>query len=235
MFKPKQITRLMHLPTIRNAMAMLTASLTLIVSSAISAQETDQSEVAPDDIEEIVIFGTRGTVQRSIDLKRNATQIVDGLSADEIGDIPALSIGAALETITGATSHRENGCTAPGNGLMPMCPTNFCPRSARNQGASRPGPVILASSDAETVAIVLLRINHDVFGGCLFVILWRIIPHWSYQISRSFALFGPTNEKKTGPRDRRAQQADKNHTTQMGDTNYAYQPRPDPIAFHNGE
>ena len=48
-------------------------------------------------------------MQSSIDIKRNSTQIVDGLSAEEIGAIPALSIGAALETITGATSHRENG------------------------------------------------------------------------------------------------------------------------------
>ena len=103
MFKPKQITR--------QASAILTASLALIASAAISAQETDQSDdsIDTDAIEEIVTIGTRATVQRSIDLKRNSTQIVDGLSADEIGDIPALSIGAALETITGATSHRENG------------------------------------------------------------------------------------------------------------------------------
>lgn len=33
----------------------------------------------------------------------------DALSADEIGDLPALSIGEALETLTGAGSHREQG------------------------------------------------------------------------------------------------------------------------------
>ena len=59
--------------------------------------------------EEIVVTGTRATIQSSIDQKRISTEIVDGLSADEIGDIPALSIGEALETITGASSHRENG------------------------------------------------------------------------------------------------------------------------------
>jgi len=48
-------------------------------------------------------------IQDSIALKRQNTQIVDGLSADEIGDIPALSIGEALESITGVASHRENG------------------------------------------------------------------------------------------------------------------------------
>lgn len=34
---------------------------------------------------------------------------MDGLSAEDIGDLPALSIGEALESITGAASHRENG------------------------------------------------------------------------------------------------------------------------------
>jgi hypothetical protein len=109
MFKLKQITRPSFLPKTHKASVILTASLTVIASASISAQETDQLNDSSDVIEEIVVQGTRATVQRSIDLKRNSTQIVDGLSAEEIGDIPALSIGAALETITGATAHRENG------------------------------------------------------------------------------------------------------------------------------
>lgn len=59
--------------------------------------------------DEIIVVGTRQVIQESIALKRNNTQVVDGLSADEIGDIPALSIGEALESITGVASHRENG------------------------------------------------------------------------------------------------------------------------------
>ena len=86
--------------------AILTASLALIASAAVSAQETDQSYSSSYAIEQITVHVTRATNQLSIELKRNSTQIVDGLSAEEIGDIPALSIGAALETITGATSHR---------------------------------------------------------------------------------------------------------------------------------
>jgi len=62
-----------------------------------------------DDDDVIVVSGARQVIQDSIALKRNNTQIVDGLSADEIGDIPALSIGEALENITGVASHRENG------------------------------------------------------------------------------------------------------------------------------
>jgi len=74
---------------------------TLLLSSNALAQDSD--------IDEVVATGTRQVIQDSINLKRENTQIVDGLSAEEIGDIPALSIGEALESITGVASHRENG------------------------------------------------------------------------------------------------------------------------------
>lgn len=57
----------------------------------------------------IDVVGTRKTIQDQIAIKREATTVVDGLSAEDIGDLPALSIGEALESITGAASHRENG------------------------------------------------------------------------------------------------------------------------------
>ncbi len=82
---------------------MLTAALTVLMAASVPAVAQD----AEDD--EIVVTGTRQVIQDSIALKRSNTQIVDGLSADEIGDIPALSIGEALETVTGVASHRENG------------------------------------------------------------------------------------------------------------------------------
>lgn len=59
--------------------------------------------------EEIVVTGIRRTLQTSINVKRNETAIVDALSSDEIGDLPALSVGEAIQTITGATTHREKG------------------------------------------------------------------------------------------------------------------------------
>ncbi|MEM9690452.1 MAG: hypothetical protein AAF917_13350, partial [Pseudomonadota bacterium] len=84
--------------------AFLVASLALTAHSAVLAQDSDSTSDDDDTLEEVVVIGSRDTIQRSIELKRNATQIVDGLSSQEIGDIPALSIGAALETITGATA-----------------------------------------------------------------------------------------------------------------------------------
>lgn len=67
-----------------------------------------QMAVAQDSsVDEVISTGTRQVVRDSITLKRNSTSIVDGLSADEIGDLPALSIAEALESITAVGSQRE--------------------------------------------------------------------------------------------------------------------------------
>ncbi|MEM7765047.1 MAG: TonB-dependent receptor [Pseudomonadota bacterium] len=119
------------------------ASLALVASAAVSAQETDQSTDAAesdDAIEEITVTGIRATVQSTIDIKRTSVQIVDGLSSDQIGDIPALSVGDALETITGATSHQENGGATELSvrGLGPFLGTTVVNgREATNGGGNR--------------------------------------------------------------------------------------------------
>lgn len=98
-----------HIPSVpsRTARALLKTSLSLSVG--VSMLALSSTAVAQDSSDEVVVTGTRQVLQDAIALKRESTQIVDGLSADEIGDIPALSIGEALETITGVASHRENG------------------------------------------------------------------------------------------------------------------------------
>ncbi|RZV35450.1 MAG: TonB-dependent receptor [Chromatiales bacterium] len=93
-----------------------------------------------EEIEEIVVQGTRATIQSTINIKRDSTTIVDGLSATDIGDLPALSIGEALETITGASSHRENGGATEISirGLGPyLSATTFNGRMATNGTGDR--------------------------------------------------------------------------------------------------
>ncbi len=89
--------------------AMLLAGAALpLMNVQVAAQDADPAE-SVDELEEIVVTGARQTIRTSIQVKRQSTTIVDALSADDIGDIPALSIGEALETLTSAASHREQG------------------------------------------------------------------------------------------------------------------------------
>ncbi|KEO88973.1 hypothetical protein EH31_13060 [Erythrobacter longus] len=87
--------------------AGLLAGASLLATPAIAQDE--QVDVTDGEGEGIVVEGFRAVIQNSIDEKRNSTEVFDALTADEIGDLPALSIGEALETLTGAGSHRENG------------------------------------------------------------------------------------------------------------------------------
>ncbi len=89
-------------PFILSSLILPTIGMTPIASA-------QQAEEQSDDVEVIEVRGIRKTIQDSISIKRESTTIVDGLSADDIGDLPALSIGEAIETITGAASHREQG------------------------------------------------------------------------------------------------------------------------------
>jgi TonB-dependent receptor len=74
-----------------------------------TAQGQSTGDEADAAIEEIVVSGTRRALQNSIDIKRQATGIVDALSIGDIGDIPSLSVGEAIEQVTGASGHRFKG------------------------------------------------------------------------------------------------------------------------------
>ncbi|WP_041524017.1 TonB-dependent receptor [Gilvimarinus agarilyticus] len=110
-------------------------------ASLAQAQEaTDSSASENMQLEEVVVQGTRATIQTTIDIKRSSTTIVDGMSANDIGDMPALSIGEALESITGASSHRENGGATEISirGLGPyLSATTFNGRNASNGSGDR--------------------------------------------------------------------------------------------------
>ncbi|WP_033074056.1 TonB-dependent receptor [Sphingopyxis sp. MWB1] len=98
---------------VRAMRAAMLSSAGILVAIAASAPAMAQSDVADQaaaqDDDAIVVSGVRASIQDSINVKRQETAIVDALSADDIGDLPALSVGQAIQTITGATTHREKG------------------------------------------------------------------------------------------------------------------------------
>ena len=117
--------------------ALLLGFLATIFAGAVFAQDASDDE---DAIEEIVVQGTRAVIQSTINIKRSSTTIVDGLSATDIGDLPALSIGEALESITGVGAHRENGGATEISirGLGPfLSATTFNGRMATNGSGDR--------------------------------------------------------------------------------------------------
>jgi hypothetical protein len=70
------------------AVAFSTACLTV---PSLMAEESSEGESA-DAIEEVVVYGIRGSLQRSMEMKRNAIGVVDGISAEEMGKFPEVGL-----------------------------------------------------------------------------------------------------------------------------------------------
>ncbi len=80
-----------------------------VAAIAASLPSFSYAQEAQSGIDEVVVTGSRETIRNSIAAKRQSDTVFDALSAAEIGELPALSIGEALENLTGASSHREQG------------------------------------------------------------------------------------------------------------------------------
>lgn len=79
---------------------------------ATPAQPTDTpSTVSPDpeDDSEIVVTGVRRSLQAGIDLKRNNTQFVDAIVAEDIGKLPDTNVAESLQRVSGVQVSRGIG------------------------------------------------------------------------------------------------------------------------------
>lgn len=77
---------------------------------AASPQSPDPvAEAAASAEQEILVTGARETQRNSIQIKRSADVVVDGLVSDEIGATPDNSVGDTLERITGVSADRFKG------------------------------------------------------------------------------------------------------------------------------
>lgn len=109
-FKPNKLLQALRTAQVRPLMiGAICGSAAFLPISGFAQESTANDDQVEETTEVIEIQGVRQTIQTSNAIKRESTQIVDGLSAADIGDLPALSIGEALETLTGASSHREQG------------------------------------------------------------------------------------------------------------------------------
>jgi TonB-dependent receptor len=60
-------------------------------------------------VEEVVVTGIKGSLQRAMDIKRDATGVVDAISAEDIGKMPDSNLAESLQRIPGVSIDRVNG------------------------------------------------------------------------------------------------------------------------------
>lgn len=89
---------------------LATAIAVLMASSLVQAQDTNiVDNSASEEIEVIQISGIRGSLIRSMDVKRDASGVVDAISAEEMGKFPDTNLAESLQRITGVSVSRSNG------------------------------------------------------------------------------------------------------------------------------
>ena len=85
---------------------LLSSSIAIAISGnamPVLAEE-DQGEQAL--LEEIVVTGIRGSLKRSMDIKRDAMGVVDAISAEELGKFPDANLAESLQR-TGVSISRS--------------------------------------------------------------------------------------------------------------------------------
>lgn len=73
------------------------------------AQDADSTVEAEPQIEIIQIKGIRGSLARSMDVKRESYGVMDAISAEEMGKFPDTNLAESLQRITGVSVSRVNG------------------------------------------------------------------------------------------------------------------------------
>lgn len=86
------------------ALALMLAAPAMAADQA-GAAPAPASAGDPDANKEaaIVVTGLRGSLQRNLDLKRNATGVLDAISAEDIGKFPDPNVAASLQRLPGVT------------------------------------------------------------------------------------------------------------------------------------
>jgi len=74
-----------------------------------AAQDAAPAAAPADDSTVIIVTGIRGSLQRSMNIKKNADGVVDGISAEDVGKYPDTNLADSLQRVTGVSINRVNG------------------------------------------------------------------------------------------------------------------------------
>nr|WP_314434943.1 TonB-dependent receptor [uncultured Brevundimonas sp.] len=88
------------------------AALMLASAGAANAQQstgTQASDAPVSTVGEVVVVGTRSSLQSAMNRKRSANTVSDSIVADDIGQFPDKNVGEALGRITGVQLSRDFG------------------------------------------------------------------------------------------------------------------------------
>lgn len=95
----------------RNLLSVALASATMLIATGAQAQSVGdtQGQTEAKDLDAVVVTGIRASIESSIDTKKEATSIVEAISAEDIGKLPDISIAESIARLPGLTAQRVAG------------------------------------------------------------------------------------------------------------------------------
>ncbi len=94
------------------AMFLLCASITAIAGHAAAAQTASPAQEAQDPATEggdIIVTGIRQSIARAAEIKRDAPQVLDVITSEDVGKLPDANVAEALQRVTGVQITRVFG------------------------------------------------------------------------------------------------------------------------------
>lgn len=93
----------------KNKLSAIIGIVTSMAGVQALAQDTTAPLGANDQVEELMVTGIRGSLQRAMDVKRAAGGVVDAISSEDIGKFPDTNVAESLQRITGVSIDRSGG------------------------------------------------------------------------------------------------------------------------------
>ena len=91
------------------AARLLSGAATGLALIAVATPATAQDAATEGEENEILVTGIRAAIESSLDTKREANSIVEVISAEDLGQLPDLSIADSLARLPGVTAQRVRG------------------------------------------------------------------------------------------------------------------------------
>lgn len=92
----------------RTKITLLSTAALIGLAQPASAQDAT-SPPAEAQGEEIIVSGIRGSLEKAAEIKREASQIVDVITAEDVGKLPDANVAEALQRVTGVQITRVFG------------------------------------------------------------------------------------------------------------------------------
>ena len=110
----------------------LAASLSIALGVSSVAPVAMAQEASSDDVEVINVKGVRGSLIRSMDVKRSSDGIVDVISAEDMGKFPDTNLAESMQRITGVAIDRSKTFRIPGDAGGSVTRPNIVTKVAHN-------------------------------------------------------------------------------------------------------